>query len=103
MSVLKRCSAFSAVALLLFALGCASTSSRESTGEYLDDTAITTKVKTAIFNEPTLKLFQINVETYKSVVQLSGFVSSGADIDKAGEVARAVGGVRSVKNDVRLK
>jgi hyperosmotically inducible protein len=103
MSLLKRCSAIFTGALLLFALGCASTSNRESTGEYIDDAAITTKVKTAIFNEPTLKVFQINVETYKSVVQLSGFVNTAVDIDKAGELARAVGGVRSVKNDMRLK
>jgi osmotically-inducible protein OsmY len=90
-------------ASMLFALGCASTSTQESTGEYLDDTTITTKVKTAIFNEPSLKVAQINVETYKSVVQLSGFVNSSADISTAGSVARAVKGVASVKNDLRLR
>jgi len=103
MTVLKRCSAITAAALLLFALGCASTSTKESTGEYVDDTAITTKVKTAIFNEPSLKVLKINVETYKSVVQLSGFADSNADIAKAADVARAVPGVQSVKNDMRLK
>lgn len=103
MTLLKRCSAFFMAALLLSALGCASTSTKESTGEYLDDSVITSKVKTAIFNEPSLKTFQINVETYKNVVQLSGFVATRDEMTKAGEVARAVNGVRSVKNDIRLK
>jgi hyperosmotically inducible protein len=84
-------------------LGCAGTQTRESTGEYIDDTAITTKVKAAIFNEPTLKSAEINVETFKGTVQLSGFVSTQANIYKAVEVARGVGGVTSVKNDMRLK
>ncbi|TAK83939.1 MAG: BON domain-containing protein [Betaproteobacteria bacterium] len=103
MTLLKRCSAFFMAALLLSALGCAATSTRESTGEYLDDAAITTRVKTAIFNEPTLKVLQINVETYKNVVQLSGFVNTGAEMNKAVEIARGVKGVASVKNDLRLK
>lgn len=103
MTLLKRCSTIFIAALLLSALGCASTSTRESTGEYLDDTAVTTRVKTAIFNEPTLKVLQINVETYKNVVQLSGFVNTGAEMNKAVEVARGVKGVTSVKNDLRLK
>lgn len=84
-------------------LGCASTATKEGTGEYLDSTVITTKVKAAIFNEPTLKSFEINVETFKGVVQLSGFVNSQADIDKAVEVVRLVKGVKSVKNDMQLK
>jgi osmotically-inducible protein OsmY len=103
MNALKRFFAVSIAASMLFALGCASTSTQESTGEYLDDTAITTKVKTAIFNEPSLKVAQINVETYKSVVQLSGFVNSYADISTAGSLARAVKGVVSVQNDIKLK
>ena len=103
MLMLKRCSAIAAAALLLSALGCASTSTRESTGQYVDDTAITTKVKSAILNEPSLKVLKINVETYKSVVQLSGFADTRADMDKATDVARAVPGVRSVKNDMRVK
>lgn len=100
---LRRLFAVLIAATALFALGCASTSTQQSTGEYLDDTAITTKVKTAIFNEPSLKVAQINVETYKGVVQLSGFVNSSADIGTAGSVARSVKGVSSVKNDLRLK
>ena len=88
--------------LVLFT-GCAATDTRESTGQFVDDSTITTKVKTAIFNEPTLKVLQINVETYKSVVQLSGFASSDADIGTATKVAQSVTGVKSVKNDMRLK
>ncbi|MFC3111380.1 BON domain-containing protein [Undibacterium arcticum] len=91
-------------AVFLTALaGCASTAKHEGTGEYLDDTAITTKVKAAIFNEPGLKSAEINVETFKGVVQLSGFVSSKADSEKAAQVAREVKGVTSVKNDIRMK
>ena len=84
-------------------VGCASTATTEGTGEYVDDTVLTTKVKAAIFNEPTLKSAEINVETFKGVVQLSGFVTSKAAETKAVEVARGVGGVKSVKNDMRVK
>jgi len=101
--MLKRLSGFFIVALMLSALGCASTSKQSSTGEYFDDTLITTKVKTAILNEPSLKVTQINVETFKNVVQLSGFVDSAASMDKAVTVARSVQGVSSVKNDMRLR
>ena len=72
-------------------------------GQVIDDSAITTKVKKAIFDEPTLKVTQISVETYKSVVQLSGFVNSYSEIATAGSVARSVPGVSSVKNDIRVK
>lgn len=91
-----------AVALTALA-GCASTQKHESTGQYVDDTAITAKVKAAIFNEPTLKSAEINVETFKGRVQLSGFVSSRANIDRAVAVAQGVGGVTSVANDMRVK
>ncbi len=84
-------------------LGCAGTATTEGTGEYIDDTVITTKVKAAIFDEPTLKSAEINVETFKGTVQLSGFVNSRADIAKAVQVARGVAGVTAVKNDMRLK
>jgi hyperosmotically inducible protein len=84
-------------------LGCASTAQKEGTGEYIDDSVITTKVKAAVLNEDTLKSSEINVETFKGVVQLSGFVNSDADIKKAVEVTRKVKGVTSVKNDMRLK
>jgi len=103
MTMLKRFSGFFIVALMLSALGCASTSQQASTGEYIDDSVITTKVKTAIFNEPSLKVNQITVETYKNVVQLSGFVDSEASMSKAVAIARSVEGVSSVKNDMRLR
>jgi osmotically-inducible protein OsmY len=91
------------VILLASLLGCAGTSTKEGTGEYFDDTVITSKVKAAIFDEPSLKSAQVNVETFKGTVQLSGFVNSRADINKATEVARSVPGVTSVRNDMRLK
>jgi len=103
MQQLKRLSTLFLAILLLSMLGCASTAQREGTGEYVDDSVITTKVKAAIFDEPSLKVAEINVETFKGVVQLSGFVNSSADISKAVEVARGVKGVKSVKNDMRLK
>ena len=89
--------------LVASAWGCGATATKEGTGEYVDDSVITTKVKTAIFNDSTLKVNEINVETFKGVVQLSGFVRSQADIDKAVQLARGVAGVKSVKNDMRLK
>ena len=97
---------FSAVFLaltILTAVGCASTQKHEGTGEYVDDSVITSKVKAAILHEPTLSSAEINVETFKGVVQLSGFVNSSADISKAVAVASGVGGVKSVKNDMQLK
>lgn len=78
-------------------------SRKQSAGEYVDDTVITTKVKAAVLQEPSLKSAEINVETSKGTVQLTGFVNSRADIDKAVEVAKRVKGVRSVKNDMILK
>ena len=98
-------SAIKIVAIMLIAvfLGCASTPTRESTGEYIDDSTITTKVKAAIFSDPSLKVFQINVETFKGEVQLSGSVDSDQIVNKAGEVARGLGGVKSVKNELIVK
>lgn len=89
--------------LTLSLASCGATQNRASTGEYIDDTVITTKVKAAILNDATLSVAEINVETFKGVVQLSGFVSSRAEINKATEVARTVTGVSSVKNDIRIK
>ena len=103
MNINKSISAVFLALTLATTLGCATTATKEGTGQYVDDSVITTKVKAAIFDEPTLKSAEINVESFKGIVQLSGFVSSQADIHKAIEVARAVHGVRSVKNDMRLK
>jgi len=89
--------------VLASALGCGATATKEGTGEYVDDSVITTKVKAAIFNDSELKVNEINVETFKGMVQLSGFVRSQENIDKAVQVARAVAGVKSVKNDMRIK
>ena len=83
--------------------GCGSSRTQEGTGEYVDDAVITTKVKAAIFEEDSLKSSEINVETYKGVVQLGGFVNSQSDINKAVVVAGDVKGVTSVKNDMHLK
>jgi osmotically-inducible protein OsmY len=91
------------LALVTSFIGCASTRTKEGTGEYVDDTAITTKVKSAIFAHPDLKVMQINVETFKGVVQLSGFVNSKESVTKAGEVARGVKGVTGVKNNLIVK
>ena len=96
-SLLVAAVAFAALA------GCASTRTQESTGQYIDDTALTTNVKAAILNAPALKSAEINVETYKARVQLSGFVRSQANMEEAVKVASAVKGVTSVKNDMVLK
>lgn len=103
MTLANRFMTFIVAILLASVLGCAGTPTQESSGEYFDDTVITGKVKAAIFDEPSLKSAQINVETFKGAVQLSGFVSSRAEINRAAEVARGVGGVKSVKNDIRLR
>jgi hyperosmotically inducible protein len=103
MTMLKRFSALFIAALRVSALGCATKSEPQSPGAYMGDSWVTTKVKTAILNEPSLKVLQINVETYKSVVQLSGFVDNAASRAKAVEIARSVQGVTAVKNDLQLR
>ena len=103
MTSLKRVFTILAALAIATTLGCAGTAKKESTGEYVDDVAITAKVKKDIFDEPTLKSAEINVETFKGVVQLSGFVASSASIATATTVARNVNGVKSVKNDMRVK
>lgn len=84
-------------------VACASSPKQESPGEFIDDSVITTKVKTLLANDDFLKSFQISVETRKGVVQLSGFVDSQDAVNKAGQIARSVGGVRSVKNSLTVK
>ena len=96
-------SAFFLALALAAAAGCAATPKQEATGEYVDDTVITSKVKAAILNQPGLSSADVNVETFKGAVQLSGFVNSKADASEAAAVARGVGGVKSVKNDMRVK
>jgi osmotically-inducible protein OsmY len=89
--------------MLAAVFGCAPTATREGTGEYVDDSVITMKVKHAILHESSLKSAEINVETFKGTVQLSGFVSSRANISRAVELASGVKGVKSVKDDMRVK
>jgi osmotically-inducible protein OsmY len=82
---------------------CTSTSTRESTGEYVDDSVITTKVKSLLAADDFLKSFQIGVETYQGTVQLSGFVNSQKAVDKADEIVKSVNGVKSLKNNLIVK
>ncbi len=103
MKHVNRLNLLLATIALTVMVGCASTAKKEGTGEYIEDSVITTKVKAAVLNEPTLKSSEINVETFKGVVQMSGFVNSKADIDKAVGLARQVKGVSSVKNDMHVK
>jgi osmotically-inducible protein OsmY len=103
MKMIKSVATFFAVLAAAATLGCASSPRSEGTGEYVDDSVITAKVKTAILEQPNLKSAEINVETFKGTVQLSGFVSSQANADSAVMVAKNVGGVKSVKNDMRVK
>ena len=89
--------------LLASLVSCAGSNTRQSTGQFVDDSTITAKVKAAIFDEDSLKSLQITVVTFKGTVQLSGFVDSTKSVNKAGQVARNVDGVESVKNDLVVK
>ncbi len=99
----KYMSAVFLAVTLAGAAGCASTAKHEGTGQYIDDSVITGKVKAALVEDPVTNAMEINVETFKSVVQLSGFVGSQAAANRAIELARGVHGVSMVKNDMRLK
>lgn len=88
---------------LLTTVGCAGSTTQESTGEYIDDTWITTKVKAALVDDSDVKAREVNVETFKGVVQLSGFVESQKAMDQAVAIARGIEGVTSVRNDMRIK
>jgi osmotically-inducible protein OsmY len=104
MTMTKRIATAILTASVAFTVvGCASSGQHESTGQYVDDAAITAKVKAAIFADPGVKSTDVNVETYQGTVQLSGFVADPAAAQKAGDAARSVKGVTSVKNDIRVK
>ncbi|WP_409525389.1 BON domain-containing protein [Nitrincola sp. MINF-07-Sa-05] len=103
MKSFKVVSAFILMLLIVSLAACGSTYNQSSTGEYIDDSVITTKVKAEILNDPELKIMEINVETFKGTVQLSGFVGTQAHISRATQIARSVDGVVAVKNDIRLK
>ena len=102
-NITRKLAALCAAALLAITLGCASTMKHEGAGEYVDDSVITTKVKAALLADPVTKVLQVNVETFKGAVQLSGFVESQAVATRAVEVTRGIGGVNTVKNDMRLR
>jgi len=102
-AILMMCTALTIGLLPVTWLGCASTPTRESTGEYIDDSTITAKVKTALVKDPVVSAFAVGVKTYKGVVQLSGFVNTAAEKTKAEEVARGVYGVKSVTNSLIVK
>lgn len=103
MTFSKRLTAVFTAFILATALGCASSAKERTTGQYVDDATVSARVKSAIFKEPNLKVAQINVETYGGQVQLSGFVSTPEERSRAAEVAKGVDGVKSVKNDLRLR
>jgi len=89
--------------VLISLTACAASDTKESTGQYVDNSVLTAKVNTAIFNEPTLKSSEITVQSFKGEVQLSGFVSSIEQTNKAVDIAKTIPGVTSVKNDMRVK
>ena len=99
----KLIGCFMVLMLIATLVACASTSKQEGAGEYVDDSVITTKVKSLLAADDFLKSFEISVETYKGIVQLSGFVDSQKAVDKAGEIASGVKGVKSVKNNLNVK
>jgi osmotically-inducible protein OsmY len=88
-----------------FVAGCASTDTRERqpVGEYIDDSVITARVKAAIAGDPEVSVMEVSVETYDGVVQLSGFVSTRAQANRAVEIARGVSGVKGVKDDMQIR
>ncbi|MES2354786.1 MAG: BON domain-containing protein [Pseudomonadota bacterium] len=102
-SLINRSFIFVSTFFVLATVGCAGSPTHESTGQYVDDATLTGKVKTALIKDDAVKARDINVETFKGVVQLSGFADSQAEINKAVEDARNVEGVQSVKNDLHLK
>ena len=102
--MVDRIRALLAAGVLAVALaGCGGTATKSSTGEYFDDTVITTKVKTALLSDPDVKGTAVNVEVFRGTVQLSGFVRTEHEREKAERLARQVAGVQEVKNDLRLR
>ena len=92
-----------ALAVVVLLGGCAGSPTQESTGEYIDDTTLTSKVKTILLQDPEVSGLGINVETFKGEVQLSGFANSEAERQRAESLASSVNGVAAVKNDIVLK
>ena len=102
-AILMMCAVLTVGLIPMTWLGCASTATRESTGEYVDDSTVTAKVKTALVKDPVVSAYAVNVKTYKGVVQLSGFVNTADEKTRAEEVARGVHGVKSVTNSLIVK
>jgi osmotically-inducible protein OsmY len=103
MKTIRSLSVFLLALVFVSVVGCAGSPTKESTGEYVTDSWITTKVKTSLATDPNVKATEVNVETFKGAVQLSGFVSSDAAMRRAVQIARETKGVTSVKNDMRVK
>lgn len=103
MTLAQRCKAVLSSIVILTLMACAPTAKREGTGEFIDDAVITTKVKAALAADPVVKATQVQVETFRGTVQLSGFVDSPESVRKALEIARNVAGVRDVKNDMVVR
>ena len=103
MNIAQRFVSTFAAFMVFLLVGCASTSTREGTGEYIDDTVITSKIKAAFAADPTVKATEVKVETFKGTVQLSGFVDDATARARAVEVAKNVEGVKNVKNDLALR
>jgi hyperosmotically inducible protein len=103
MKLFKNLSVMLLALVFVSALGCAGSPTQESTSEYVSDSWITTKVKATLVDDPLVKATEVNVETFKGVVQLSGFVSSSAAMSQAVKVTKSIKGVTSVKNDMRIK
>ena len=99
----RKLAIFSVAFLLAALVGCAATPKHESTGEYVDDASITSRVKTEFVKNSQVKARDIKVDTYQGVVQLSGFADSQTEINRAVDIARNVSGVKFVKNDIQLK
>lgn len=101
--MLNNLSGLAALLLVTFLTACGGSPSRESTGEFFDDSVITTKIKAAFVQDRDVKATDIQVETFKGNVQLSGYADSNGEIERAGQLAGTVAGVKSVRNDIRLK
>ena len=102
-AILMLCAVLTGGLIPALWLGCASTATRESTGEYIDDSTVTAKVKAALVKDPVVSAFAVSVETYKGGVQLSGFVNTAAEKTQAEAVTRGVYGVKSVTNSLVVK
>ena len=101
--MLNSKSRLAAVLLAVAVASCGGGHAKESTGEYIDDSTITTKVKAAFVSDKTVDAMDVKVETFKGTVQLSGFADSSAEIERAAQIAAKVAGVKAVRNDIRLK